>query len=73
MQLYLKLFLQNLRKLNKSEEYRFECELRYVSDMELQERRNYLALVEQARGKQATDKLKERLVDLWNQKKSKIQ
>lgn len=59
--------------MKKTEKYRFECELRYISNMELQERRNYLALVEQARGKQATDKLKEGLLDLWNQKKSKIQ
>ena len=73
MQQYLKLFLRNLKKLNKSEKYRYECELRFISNMELEERRRYLSLVEQARGKKATEHIKQGLVDLWNQKKSKIQ
>lgn len=52
-----------------SEQYRHECELRYIASMNLSERRKYLGLVLEKRGVVALEKLKEGLTVLWNQKK----
>lgn len=52
-----------------SEQYRYECELRYIASMNLSERRKYLGLVLEKRGVDALNKLKEGLEQIWSQKK----
>jgi hypothetical protein len=52
-----------------SEEWRYECELRYIASMNLQGRRKYLALVLDKRGIKSLEKLKEGLQELWKNKK----
>ncbi len=52
-----------------SEEYRFKCELKYISQMDLSGRRKYLALVLEKRGVESLDKLKEGLTELWKNRK----
>lgn len=52
-----------------SEEYRFKCELKYISQMNLSGRRKYLALVLEKRGVESLEKLKEGLTELWKNKK----
>ena len=54
-----------------SEEYRHECEVRWLSKKDLKDRRYYLLLVEEKRGLQAKLKLMEGLQELWNQKKKR--
>lgn len=56
-----------------SEQYRHECELRYIASMDLSGRRKYLGLVLEKRGVVALNKLKEGLELLWKNKKSKSQ
>lgn len=56
-----------------SEEYRFKCELKYISKMTLSERRQYLGKVLEKRGVVALNQLKEGLTELWKDKKSKSQ
>lgn len=53
-----------------SEQYRHECELRYVASMNLSGRRKYLGLVLEKRGVLALNKLKEGLTELWKKNKS---
>ncbi len=53
-----------------SEQYRHECELRYIASMNLSGRRKYLALVLDKRGVKSLEKLKEGLTELWKNKKS---
>ena len=53
-----------------SDEYRHECELRYIASMELSGRRKYLALVLDKRGVKSLEKLKEGLTELWTKTKS---
>ena len=48
-----------------SEQYRHECELRYIASMNLSERRKYLALVLDKRGVKSLEKLKEGLEQIW--------
>jgi hypothetical protein len=48
-----------------SEQYRHECELRYVASMPLSERRKYLGLVLEKRGVIALNQLKEGLQEIW--------
>lgn len=52
-----------------SEQYRHECELRYIANMNLSGRRKYLGLVLEKRGVKSLEKLKEGLVELWKDKK----
>ena len=52
------------------EQYRYECELRYIASMKLSERRRYLGKVLEKRGVVALDKLKEGLTALWKKNKS---
>lgn len=54
-----------------TEEYRHECEIRWLSKKNLKDRRYYLLLVEEKRGLQAKLKLMEGLQELWNQKKKR--
>jgi hypothetical protein len=56
-----------------TEEYRHECELRYIASMDLSGRRKYLGLVLEKRGVVALNKLKEGLELLWKNKKFKKQ
>lgn len=58
-----------ISEINKSEQYRHECEIRYVASMNLSGRRKYLGLVLEKRGVKALDKLKEGLVELWKDKR----
>jgi hypothetical protein len=53
-----------------SEQYRHECEIRYIASMDLSGRRKYLALVLDKRGVKSLEKLKEGLTKLWTNKKS---
>ena len=53
----------------KSEQWRRECELRWIAEKTLQERRNYLQLVEVNRGIKARLDLEEGLQELWKNKK----
>lgn len=54
--------------MDYSEEYRFKCELKYISKLTLQERRNYLSLVESKRGLKELNRLKEGLTELWKKR-----
>lgn len=51
-----------------TEQYRHECELRYIASMSLSERRKYLGLVLEKRGVNALETLKEGLTKLWSHK-----
>lgn len=51
-----------------SEEYRHECEVRWVANLHLQKRREFLALVQERRGLDARLKLQEGLTQLWKTK-----
>ena len=53
-----------------SEQYRFDCELRYIASMDLSGRRQYLGKVLEKRGVESLNKLKEGLELLWKSKKS---
>jgi hypothetical protein len=53
-----------------SDEYRHECELRYIASMDLSGRRKYLGLVLEKRGVKSLEKLKEGLQKIWTDKKS---
>ncbi len=52
-----------------SDEFRHECEIRYIASMDLSGRRKYLALVLDKRGVKSLEKLKEGLTELWTKKK----
>ena len=52
-----------------SEQYRHECELRFIARMNLSERRKYLALVLDKRGVEQLERLKEGLTELWKKQK----
>jgi hypothetical protein len=47
------------------EQYRHECELRWLEKLPLQIRREYLVLVEQKRNKQARERLEKGLIERW--------
>lgn len=53
-----------------SEAWRKECEARWVLDKTLQMRREYLANVEDKRGKQARLELEQEIYRLWKSKRS---
>ena len=53
-----------------SDEFRHECEIRYIASMDLSGRRKYLALVLDKRGVKSLEKLKEGLTELWIKTKS---
>jgi len=60
--------MKDLLTGNIDEQYRYECELRYIASMKLSERRRYLGKVLEKRGVVALDKLKEGLTQLWSHK-----
>ena len=51
-----------------SEEYRHDCEVRFVSRMDLSGRRKYLGGVLEKRGVKAQQRLKDSLEELWKTK-----
>ena len=53
-----------------SEQYRHECELRYIASMDLSGRRQYLGKVLEKRGVESLNKLKEGLQEKWKELKS---
>lgn len=57
----------------KSEEWRMECEARYVLSIPKEQRKNYLADVEDKRGKEARLTLEVEIMKQWKNKKSKNQ
>lgn len=52
-----------------SEEYRFKCELKYISQMNLSERRKYIVLVGEKRGMKARQEIENGLILFWNNRK----
>ena len=56
--------------MNCCEEYRHECELRYIIKLPLQNRRKYLALVGERRGIKAQRKIEVDLIEIWKEKKN---
>ena len=51
-----------------SEEYRHACEIRWLANISLQERRNHLQLVESKRGLSSRQRLEKDLIELWKTK-----
>ena len=54
-----------------SEEYRHQCEVKWLSRLSLQDRRLFLADVQEKRGLTAANNLKGSLTELWEKKSSK--
>lgn len=52
-----------------SEEWRMECEARYVLSIPKEQRKNYLADVESKRGKEPRLQLEQEILRLWTNKK----
>ncbi len=50
------------------EQYRHECEVRYLASLPLQTRRKVLGLIGDARGHEAQKRLQDKLVELWKNK-----
>ena len=61
--------MKDLLTDTSTEEYRHECEVRFVAAMDLSGRRRYIAGVMEKRGVKAANKLKEGLEELWLSKK----
>lgn len=53
-----------------SEEWRMECEARYVLSIPKEHRKNYLADVESKRGKESREQLEKEILRIWKDKKS---
>lgn len=53
------------RMPHSDEQHRHECEVRWVAEFVLPERRKYLDVVEQKRGLKARKRLEEGLKELW--------
>ena len=51
-----------------SEQYRHECELRWLASQPLATRRKVLGLIGDARGREAQQRLQDELVELWKNK-----
>lgn len=51
------------------EKHRFECEVRFIAKMPLQERRKYLTLVGEKRGLASRKELEAALLQMWKEKK----
>lgn len=57
------------QKFTYSEEHRNACEVRWLSNLPLQQRRDYLQLVEDKRNRQAREKLEQGLIELWKNRR----
>ena len=51
-----------------SEQWRHECEVRWLASQPLELRRKVLGLIEDARGKEARKILEAELIELWKNK-----
>lgn len=51
-----------------TEKHRHDCEVRWLANISLQERRNHLQLVEDKRGLVARQRLEKDLIELWKKK-----
>ena len=54
----------------ESEQYRHSCEVRDILNRPLMERRSLLADIEQRRGKDAADRLRNDIARLWAERKA---
>ena len=52
----------------KSEQYRHECEVRWLASQTLETRRKVLGLIGDARGREAQQRLQDELVEIWKSK-----
>jgi len=52
----------------KSEQYRHECEVRWLASQTLETRRKVLGLIGDARGREAQQRLQDELVEIWKNK-----
>ena len=52
-----------------SEQYRHECEVRWLASQPLEIRRKVLGLIGDARGREAQQRLQDELTTLWKNKK----
>ena len=59
---------QELKRNTYSEEWRHECEVRWISSQPLEVRRKVLGLIEDARGKQVRQTLEAELIKVWKNK-----
>ena len=55
--------------MNSSEEWRFDCEVRFIANMPLKQRREYLVLVMEKRGLASRQALEAALLQMWKEKK----
>ena len=53
-----------------SEQYRHECEVRWLASQPLEIRRKVLGLIGDARGRETQQRLQDELTILWKNKKS---
>mgnify|MGYP003335013323 FL=1 len=51
-----------------SEQYRHECEVRWLASQPLEIRRKVLGLIGDARGREAQQRLQDELVEIWKSK-----
>ena len=51
-----------------SEQYRHECEIRWLASQPLEIRRKVLGLIGDARGREAQQRLQDELVEIWKSK-----
>ena len=51
-----------------SEQYRHECEVRWLASQPLEIRRKVLGLIGDARGREAQQRLQDELVEIWKNK-----
>jgi hypothetical protein len=51
-----------------SEQYRHECEIRYIASQPLETRRKLLALIGNARGYEVQRRIEVELIELWKNK-----
>ena len=63
--------IKSLLKDYYSEEWRKECEARFVISMPLVNRRKYLADVEEKRGEESRVDLEQEILRLWQTKKKR--
>lgn len=59
---------QELKRNTYSEEWRHECEVRWLASQPLDVRRKVLGLIGDARGKQARQLLEAELINIWKNK-----
>lgn len=58
----------NLLTNTHSEEYRHECEVRWIASQPLETRRKVLGLIGDARGVEVQKRIEAELIELWKNK-----